>query len=151
RKVAVLPAPTQWRQGAARNPKSGHTDDPISTPTLSRRGEKRLSRYFERIVPECAKPSLMPAAACPRESEGRHDVTPAQAGVQSTAGPVTWVNATAHCSNCAPARCGLTSAAVLGSCNYSPVSVAPGCRAGCRFRTRSEIARGLVKWAGHDR
>ena len=39
----------------------------------------------------------MLAAACPRESGGRHDVTPAQAGVQSTTCLVTLVNATANC------------------------------------------------------
>src|SRR5262245_43684856 len=37
--------------------------------------------------------------ACPRASGGRHDVTPAQAGVQATAGPVDLVYATANCSH----------------------------------------------------
>src|SRR5262245_36023009 len=56
---------------------------------------------LERVAPEFTKQSRMPAAACPRESGGQHDVTPAQAGVQSTACPVTLVNATANCSSAA--------------------------------------------------
>jgi hypothetical protein len=57
-----------------------------------------VSLNLEWVAPEFTKKSWMPAAACPRESGGRHDVTPAKAGVQSTAGPVTLVNATANCS-----------------------------------------------------
>src|SRR5262249_42417656 len=55
---------------------------------------------LERVAPEFTKQSWMPAAAGPRESGGQHDVTPAQAGVQSTACPVTLVNATANGSRC---------------------------------------------------
>ena len=47
--------------------------------------------------------------------------------------------------------CCLLSPAWRQPRNDFPVLAAPGCRAVCRLRTRSEITRGLAKWAGHDR